>query len=52
MFTGSLDGHMKVFDCNDFQVTHVSKYPGPITALGIAPDCSVLAVGTGNGESD
>ena len=31
------------------QVTHVSKYPGPITAMGIAPDCSMLAVGTGNG---
>lgn len=49
MFTGSLDGHLKVYDCDLFKVTHVSKYPGPITALAVAPDCSALAVGTANG---
>jgi len=49
MFTGSLDGHLKVYDCDKFKVTHVSKYPGPITSMGIAPDCSTLAVGTANG---
>lgn len=49
MFTGSLDGHLKVYDCDLFKVTHVSKYPGPITSLAVAPDCSALAVGTANG---
>jgi hypothetical protein len=36
----------QVYDCDLFKVTHVSKYPGPITALAVAPDCSALAVGT------
>ena len=49
MLAGSLDGHVKVFELNDFKVTSASKYPAPVSSLGISPDCSLLAVGMTDG---
>jgi U3 small nucleolar RNA-associated protein 15 len=49
MLAGSLDGHVKVFELNDFKVTSASKYPAPVTSMAISPDCSLLAVGMGDG---
>lgn len=49
MLAGSLDGHVKVFELNDFKVTSASKYPAPVLSMGISPDCSLLAVGMADG---
>lgn len=50
MLSGSLDGHVKVYDLDTFKVTHASKYPGPVLSLGISPDCGLLAVGQADGQ--
>ncbi len=43
--------HMvQVYDLDTFKVTHASKYPGPVTSLGISPDCGLLAVGQADGQ--
>lgn len=49
MLAGSLDGHVKVFELNNFKVTSASKYPAPVLSMGISPDCSLLAVGMADG---
>jgi U3 small nucleolar RNA-associated protein 15 len=49
MLAGSLDGHVKVFELNDFKVTSASKYPAAVLSMGISPDCSLLAVGMADG---
>eukprot|EP00798_Chlamydomonas_sp_ICE-L_P020921 gene20921-27769_t len=49
MITGSLDGHVKIFELDTFKVTHASKYPAPVTAIGISPDCGLLAIGMADG---
>lgn len=49
LMTASLDGHVKVYDLDDFKVTHASRYPSPVTALGIAPDATTMAVGMADG---
>lgn len=49
MLAGSLDGHVKVFELNDFKVTSASKYPAPVLSMGFSPDCSLLAVGMADG---
>ncbi|KAG1655036.1 hypothetical protein FOA52_008787 [Chlamydomonas sp. UWO 241] len=49
MLAGSLDGHVKIFELDDFKVTHASKYPAPVTSLGHSPDCKLLAVGMADG---
>ena len=46
--TGSLDGHVKVHELDDFSVTHSAKYPGPVLAVALSPDANALAVGTAN----
>ncbi|KAK9812594.1 hypothetical protein WJX72_000068 [[Myrmecia] bisecta] len=49
MLTGSLDGHVKVFELDTFTVTHATKYTAPILSLGLSPDCGLLAVGMADG---
>jgi hypothetical protein len=49
LLAGSLDGHVKVFELDDFRVTSASKYPAPVLSMGISPDCSLLAVGMADG---
>lgn len=49
MLAGSLDGHVKMFELDDFKVTHASKYPAPVMGLGLSADCSLLAVGMADG---
>ena len=43
-------GALQVYELDTFKVTHASKYPGPVLSLGIAPDCSLLAVGQADGQ--
>ncbi len=40
---------VQVYDLDTFQVTHASKYPAPVLSLGLAPSCSLLAVGMADG---
>ncbi|KDD74435.1 hypothetical protein H632_c1316p0, partial [Helicosporidium sp. ATCC 50920] len=49
LLTGSLDGHLKVYELEGFQVTHVQSHVAPILSLGLAPDNSLLAVGMADG---
>ncbi|KAL6772037.1 hypothetical protein ACKKBG_A28725 [Auxenochlorella protothecoides x Auxenochlorella symbiontica] len=49
LLTGALDGHLKVYELERFQVTHIQKYPGPILSLGLSGDAGLLAVGLADG---
>lgn len=49
LLTGSLDGHVKVYELDSFKVTHASRYSAPVLALGISPDAGSLAVGMSDG---
>lgn len=49
MLTGSLDGHIKVFDPATCKMLYACKYPAPVTSLDIAPDSNTLAVGLADG---
>jgi hypothetical protein len=49
LLAGSLDGHVKIFELDDYRVTHASKYPAPVMSLGLSADCSLLAVGMADG---
>ncbi|CAG9465283.1 unnamed protein product [Pedinophyceae sp. YPF-701] len=49
LLSGSLDGHVKVFELDTFKVTHAMRFPAPVTAVGAAPGASTLAVGMADG---
>jgi U3 small nucleolar RNA-associated protein 15 len=49
LLSGSLDGHVKVYDMDTFQVTHASKYPAPVLSLGLSSNNKYLAVGMADG---
>ncbi|GLJ25967.1 hypothetical protein SUGI_0497930 [Cryptomeria japonica] len=49
LVTASLDGYMKVFDLNQFRITHSAKYPAPLLSMGISPSCNTMAIGTSSG---
>ena len=40
---------LQIFELDTFKVTHASKYPSPVLAMGISPDCKLLAVGMADG---
>lgn len=50
LLSGSLDGHVKVYELDSYKVTHASKYPAPILSMGLSPDCGLLAVGMADGN--
>lgn len=49
LLAGSLDGHVKIFELDEFKVTHATKYPSPVLSLGISGDAGLLAVGLADG---
>jgi U3 small nucleolar RNA-associated protein 15 len=49
VLTGSLDGHIKVFDPANFKMLYACKYPSPVLSLDIAKDSNTLAVGLADG---
>jgi len=49
VLTGSLDGHIKVFDPANFKMLYACKYPSPVMSLGVAQDSKTLAVGLADG---
>lgn len=50
LLTGSLDGHVKVFDINEFKVVHASKYDSPIMSMDLSQTMSTMVVGTSEGK--
>ncbi|CAK0783260.1 hypothetical protein CVIRNUC_006459 [Coccomyxa viridis] len=50
LLSGSLDGHVKVYELDSFKVTHATKYPGPILSVAISPNAALLAVGLADGH--
>ncbi|MCO5597406.1 hypothetical protein L7F22_051482 [Adiantum nelumboides] len=50
LLTGSLDGHVKVFDINEFKVIHASKYDSPIMSMDLSQTMFTMAVGTSEGK--
>lgn len=49
VLTGSLDGHVKVFDPATFKMVYACKYPAPVLSMALAPDANTLAVGLADG---
>lgn len=49
LMTGSLDGHIKVFDPATFKMLYACKYPAPVTSVDIAQDTNTMAVGLADG---
>lgn len=47
--TGSLDGHVKVFDPATFTMVYACKYPAPVLSMAVAPDVNSIAVGLADG---
>jgi U3 small nucleolar RNA-associated protein 15 len=45
ILTGSLDGMVKIFHVNTFEVLNTLSYAAPILSLGISPDNTKLVVG-------
>ena len=39
----------QVHELGAMRVVHASRYPGAILSMGMAPDCSLLAVGLADG---
>lgn len=38
LLTGSLDGHVKIYDVGSYQAVHDIKYPAPILSMALSPD--------------
>lgn len=49
VISGSLDGHVKIYNTASWQVVHGIKYPAPILSLAISPEEKHLVVGMVNG---
>src|SRR5690606_23842489 len=49
VLAGGLDGHVKIFDTQEWKVVHGIKYPSPIISLGVSPEEKHLAVGMAGG---
>ncbi|KAH7423109.1 hypothetical protein KP509_12G039300 [Ceratopteris richardii] len=50
LLTGSLDGHIRVFDISDFKVVHASKYDAPILSMDLSRAMSTMVVGASDGK--
>jgi U3 small nucleolar RNA-associated protein 15 len=49
LLTGSLDGHLKIYDLKTYEVTHGFKYKGGVLAFGMSPTNSHLLAGSADG---
>ena len=49
LFTGSLDGLLKVYDVTDYSVMHAISYPAPILCLAFSPTQKQISVGMSSG---
>lgn len=49
LLTGSLDGHLKIYDLKTYEVTHGFKYKSALLAFGMSPTNSHLLTGSADG---
>lgn len=49
LLTGSLDGHLKIYDLKTYEVTHGFKYKSALLAFGMSPTNSHLLTGGADG---
>ncbi|QDZ25851.1 U3 small nucleolar RNA-associated protein Utp15 [Chloropicon primus] len=49
LLTGSVDGHVKVYELDTFGLVHSTKYPNPVLSFDCTPGANQLAVGMANG---
>mmetsp|Transcript_71652 Transcript_71652/g.144239 ORF Transcript_71652/g.144239 Transcript_71652/m.144239 type:complete len:546 (+) Transcript_71652:29-1666(+) len=49
LISGGLDGHVKIYSLDTFEVTHGLKYDAPVLSVAISPDNMQLVVGTSDG---
>ncbi|KAI9199294.1 WD40-repeat-containing domain protein [Polychytrium aggregatum] len=49
ILTASLDQHVKIYNVQDYKITHSVKYPAPILSIGLSPDDTHLVVGMTSG---
>ncbi|KDO27980.1 hypothetical protein SPRG_07257 [Saprolegnia parasitica CBS 223.65] len=49
LLSGSLDGHVKIYDLASYEVVHGFKYKQGVLSLAMTPSNSHLAVGTADG---
>ncbi|KAJ3299413.1 snoRNA-binding rRNA-processing protein [Borealophlyctis nickersoniae] len=49
ILTGSLDHHVKVYNLQDYKVTHSVKYPAPVQSLAVSPNDTHMVVGMTTG---
>lgn len=49
LISGALDGFVKIYDVQSYEVTYSIKMPGPVMSVGVAPDNKCLAIGMADG---
>ncbi|KAJ3108698.1 snoRNA-binding rRNA-processing protein [Physocladia obscura] len=49
LLTGSLDNQVKIYNIEDYQVSHSLKYPAPILSMAVSPDDTHIVVGMASG---
>lgn len=49
LLTGSVDGHVKVYELDTFELVHATKYPSPVLSFDCTPGATQLAVGMASG---
>lgn len=49
VFTSSLDKMVKVFNCENYQLTHQFKYPAAVNSFDLTEENTHLAVGMAEG---
>ena len=45
LLSAGLDGFVKVYELDEYRVTHSTKYQEPILSFAVSPDCRAMALG-------
>jgi len=45
LLSAGLDGFVKVYELDEYRVTHSTKYQEPVLSLAVAPNCQAMALG-------
>ncbi|BFZ57447.1 U3 small nucleolar RNA-associated protein 15 [Savitreella phatthalungensis] len=49
LISGGLDGHLKIYDTQDYKVVHGVRYPSAVMSVAVSPDDRHLVVGMSTG---
>jgi len=49
IISGGMDGHLKIYDVEDFTLLQQQKYNAAVTCVGVSPDASRFVIGTSDG---